>query len=759
MKKRIVALILTVVMSLLALTSCGSFNFAEEDLSSYATFDYGKFKEALLKLEIEDGEFTTNGDTREQITNATIYNVIADKIIADTDEEEWLKSGELTAGDVLYFVYYAVDADGNVFFGDQMNESSITTSSTKANHVIKLGDYFGKDDDFLKLIAENLKEGKLEDYVYDMLTKSELEADAEEALKESNPDATADEIKNAKAEAIKVKDGDKVYISYTRTYTKTEKNEEGVETTVTVTEKASYELITINSENPLYSFFTDADSIANIGSTLEVLDTKEGDTVKRKKSFNVTIDGQEYTYSDVSLRWKVGSEGQPIASFEYTPYDEKKETAPSSLYSSTGKIDLKDKALTYYVYPVYAIDTPAFEEITVEQILFYVYGSKLTNNNFDALKDKSYKNGDDTVEDLLADIVNIFATTAEDNEYYKDGTELKTLLDAYDKAVKDGGDKPNDDQKKVINDAKEALTDAQNKELKAVIAKLAAATSGDKKLGDEIFEEYVDNTFHTLKESYDNDITQKVQKAVWELIDESVTVTGYPEELVKEYCEHLYEEYEYDFYKGDFDKDKSNYEEYGTFQNYLEKTLGVVGENKIDQAIEKKAKEYIEPIIKIYVVAKACRTDAEGALKGENGYVALDVAGGVYRVDEEYYRDTYGDAADEKIAEAVKNAKENEKDALEDAGNFIVDDAYMKDYKKEIGSAYYNQLIDQYGEINLRAAFQFNRLFYYLTSTNVEFNEEEGHSEISYTEDGQFIDFRTVKYTIVEEKADTDTEE
>jgi hypothetical protein len=84
MKTRIVALILTVVMSLLALTSCGSFNFAKEDLTSYATFDYEAFKAALAKIEIEDGDFTTDEETREKLVQSKIYTTIADKIIAAT---------------------------------------------------------------------------------------------------------------------------------------------------------------------------------------------------------------------------------------------------------------------------------------------------------------------------------------------------------------------------------------------------------------------------------------------------------------------------------------------------------------------------------------------------------------------------------------------------------------------------------------------------------------------------------------------------
>jgi hypothetical protein len=99
MKKRIVALILTIVMSLLALSSCApAFDFVEEDLNSYADFKFEEFKAALEKLEIEDGEFTTDSETREKIVAATIYNAIADKIIASTKEDDRVTEGTLSAG-------------------------------------------------------------------------------------------------------------------------------------------------------------------------------------------------------------------------------------------------------------------------------------------------------------------------------------------------------------------------------------------------------------------------------------------------------------------------------------------------------------------------------------------------------------------------------------------------------------------------------------------------------------------------------------
>ena len=87
----------------------------------------------------------------------------------------------------------------------------------------------------------------------------------------------------------------------------------------------------------------------------------------------------------------------------------------------------------------------------------------------------------------------------------------------------------------------------------------------------------------------------------------------------------------------------------------------------------------------------------------------------------------------------------------------------MKFYKKEVGRSYYRAMIESYGEINLRTAFQFSKLFYYLAGTNLVMNEEDGdhaHAEHEYvTIDGvDYISFKTVKYTIVEPKEDAETE-
>ena len=744
MKKRIVALILTVVMSLLTLASCGSFDFIEEDLNAYASFDADKFMEDLKKIEIEDGEYTTDGATREKILAATVYNAIVDKILAQSDEDDRKYEGKLSAGDVLYFVYFATDAEGNMYFGSDMNESSITASSTKANHVVRLDDYLeGEGDEFIKAVADAINKAGVEltkENVYSMLSKTELETKAEEALKETKPDATSDEIKNAKAEAIKVKEGKKYYISYVVAHDET--NAEGV--TTNVKEKVAYELVTLTNEDDFYKQILGA-TTANVGGTVVAKDP-----IKVTK----TVDEKEvvYTYSEVKILWEVDGEVNPLVTFEYTPYDEKKEVTPDSLYVSGKKVDLKDKALTYSIFPVYYIDTPAYEEITASDVLYYINGSSLASTSYEAFEDE-YKNGSDTLEALLKDVKSIFATSEKDNKFYAEGTELAKLLKAYNDV---GGTNPTTEQKAKNTEAKNALTDGQNAELKKVIEKIVALTFESKTLGDVVLEEYVDNTKHTLKEKYDSDITTKVREAVLDLIYDSVKLNGqYPEKLLEEYVDHLYESYEYTYYTGDFDKTTSNVKKYATFEDYLVATLKVSDADKVGAAIEKEAKAAIEPIIKIYVVAKALESKAVAAMPG---YVESDIAGGAYEIDEESYRDYYGDEADKKIAEAKKNAEESIKSTREEATMFLIDDAYMRRYKREVGSSFYRQQIDAYGEINLRTAIQFNKLFYYLTCTDIEMNKDEGHVEIKYTADGSKISFRTLQYSIVEEKTETEAD-
>ena len=870
MKNRIIALILVVVMSLLALCSCGSYDFADEDIT-YASFDYEAFKAALAKIEIEDGEFTTDEATRLKIAAAKVYNAIVDKKIAEAKEEDrntFDGDKELTNGDVLYFVYYATLGE-QVFFGSQMNMTTLTSSSDKANHVVRLDNYYNeKTNTFAYLIQQEVLkmiENGEDLHAYSTKTKAELEADFVEAWEAEHAGKTYAEVeagykefwkkeyqlandgaeptetqieeaftafKNeyavAKKAAIQVKAGETYYVSYTRKYETPKKDADGnilyedeAKTIIiyeTITEKVAYESLTLSATHLLYNTLLNPDATACVGDTAFAAFIKaegegENRTVTTSSTFTVTdpsadtsvVKNGVYTYSSFAIKWLV-EEAIPAFTIQYTPYATKdftttdaegketvseKPTTPDSLNVDGNKVDLVGKELTYYVFPVYAIDTPTTSEITVDDILYYLYGSKLTASSFEALGE-DYKLGDDTVEALLKEISMIFDTksTVEGNTYYKEGGALYQLNKTYNDAVTAGGSKPTDAQQKTIDEAKEALTNKQNEMLKAAITKLVALKNGEKTLGEEIYKynggedvtkvitgEYYENTYHSLKESYDSDIIKKVQTAVWDLIDTMVTVdvANIPADLIKDYVDHLYESYEYDFYKGNYvdpnssssssssSSTTSNYDHYnGSFDAYLnEVVIGIKSTAKVDKtalnnALKAEAEKYLTPIIKIFVVAKACNDDALAVYKN---YVQQDIDGGAYNVDKEYYDELYANdakKAEKKYNEAVKNAEENKKSSLEEAETFLINDAFMKNYKKEVGRVNYNSVIDSYGEINVRTGFQFNKLFYYLTSTNIQLNEDGDHTESSYKEvDGvKYIDFRTVEYKICAEDHD-----
>ncbi len=738
MKKKIVASILVIAMTVLALVSCsGAYNCAEVDFvaDGYATFDSAAFEAGLKDIKIEDGDFTTDEATRAKKLAATIYKAVADAIASSALKDEKLTEGDLDESDILYFVYYAVDEKtGNVYFTADMKESAITASSTKANHVIQLGGVDLEDDDdateFVRLIKENLQlVDNLEDYVYEM---------DEDAVSASD---------------YKPADGDVIYISYSRSYSETTTDDEGVESSKVIDQSATYEKVTVKAGDPL------SDKL-----------------IAGEKTFELEIDGVTYNYSNVKFLWKVEKEGAPIATFKYTPYTTTKSVTPDNLRGKDEtKPDLKEVELTYYVYPAYYLDAPSAEEISEDAavLLREIYGSKLTADSFDVLaEDAGYIFEGEKVSDLVADIADLYntkETITEDgvdrtNDYYKEGTELRKLSDAYNDAVKAGGDKPTDAQQDAIDAAKEALTKAQNAELESIVAKIAKATNGDKVAGAEIYDQYEEDTKHSLVETYNNDISQKIQKAVWELIESTVAIKGYPEKLLKEYTDHLYEKYENEYHTGaqTTGQKLAFYDAYENLEAYIRSTdclnVSVSKNPDLDNVIETEAKTYLDPVIKVFVVSQYLEAEAVKALPG---FIQHDIDKGAYDVEDvEEYIEAYGEEkGPKKHEEAIADNEEYLEFVNATNADFIIDDDYLKAYKKYVGKAYYNQYMDAYGECNVRAAFQFNRLFYYLTSTNLTESEAGGHAhaEPAYTEDG-YLDFRTVKYTIVEGDSDAEGE-
>ena len=808
MKKRIISAILVIVMSVMALASCApAFNFVE-DSKSYVTFNYDKLIEELAKIEIEDGDFTTNEDTRKEKVEEDIFSAIATAVIKNALDSDKKDTGKIGSKDVVYYCYYATDDAGNVFYFSNMKEASITASSTKADHVIELGSY-DKDDELKSAIAEALLGGDGFDFGaegqngYDMLLSS---------------DYTSENLADRRVEL-----GDTIVISYKREYKfKTyKKNEAGTsyvdkdgkdttdptkyvdEAEKTVSEICTFQLvkgISIDSEDILVKFIaeglkTDADNKAdddttndtpkftvNVGSQVT---KKEGNTTVKEFQIDGILgkDGKidrnddiEYTYSNVKIEFAVDSFGTPLE-VEYTVADDKdNEVNPDSLRvdNTSGKVNLKGKTLKYYVFPVYYLSIP--ETVTAADILQHVVAKNVTATYFDVFKD-DYKNGDKTVADLVDEIKALFneeyETGSNASETHKNLSALKKAVTDAEKVVKDADDKALQEDKDKVTEATNKYKLAQREAIRAAVDALAAAKLGDKTLADEVVTEHKKDTYDKLKEEYETYITEEIEKKVYDLIFENDEICKindgitYPEKLLKEFKEHLYESYEYEFYNGSYTTSstnkESNYKHYkGDLQAYLyvatgaEEKYGKTVSNKktaIENAITDEAKEAIDPLLKLYTVAAVFDTKGVSAKLVE--YVDADILAGAYLARYEDNDALTAKQNKEAKESAEKTAKQNEEDAKENAGNFLITDEVFKEYKKSIGSSAYRSYKEQYGEINIRASLQFNRLFYYLTCTDLVDNTEENKTDIKYVvvEEGKdpVISFRTIKYTIVED--------
>lgn len=730
MKKRIIASILVVVMLVLALASCGTYSFtSDEDLMKYVTFDEAAFKEALNKIEIEDGDFTTNETTRAKKIAESIYSSIASAIMTNAKSYDFDKLEEGTIGDldVIYFCYYAQDKDGNIHYYSNMKESTLTSSS----HYIQLG-AVDEDDELKVKIAEALRGVDITDKYYSMKLAADL-------------DDTS------------VKAGDTIVVSYKREYTVTDGDDATAHP-----EKAVYELITLTEGDALSDILLNSDNTVKVGSTVKV---KNGDSTSETFTIDVDVAGttRACTYSSFKIEWLVDKQGTPVT-VQHNPYEKEAEVTPDSLYSASSKVTLGGEDLTYYVFPVYRLSVP---ETSAEAILEYVVGKNITDTYFEAFENENYKFADNkTISDIVSDLKDLWSET------YEEDTDLHTLKEAYDDADKavDDAKTPTEEQKTALKNAEKAYVLARREAIKAEIAKILAATndnSEDKSMSEAIVEEYNKDVKHSLTESYNEEIAEAVEKAVWDLIDTHVKVTGYPEKLLEDYMDHLYDEYEYSFYKENYKpansntaSDESNYSYYlsrGGIEQFFKDQAKALGYDSFDDALLGEAKAAVEPLIKMYVVALALEDEAKVALVE---YIQSDIDAGAYDANYEYDDSLTEKQNDKAEAKAEAEAEKNKAEALESASKFVITDKVFKEYKRSLGSSAYRSYEEQYGEINIRAALQFNRLFYYLTSTNIVITEEGGtrHAEpvyVSVQGGDPVLDFRRVSYTI---KADTESD-
>ena len=732
MRNKIIALILTVVMATMVLAGCSSaFNYAEEDLDSYVTFDLEAFKDALTKIEIEDADFTTKEDVRAQKVIDSIVESLADYATGNKNKSE---EGEFSLTDVLYYAYYTtytvVSGEGEnqtsteyVFDLGEMKVSDFDDSTTtvKNKHSISLGAIDVNDEDADKL-AVALKNAV-----------AALENKTVSAYKTNVTSGTSIKTSDNKAfdESFK-----SIYVSYSREYIVDE---------VTTKETATYEKLDLSdTTNPIVAKLLEEGTTAKIDKTIEIGDAKTSE-------FNATIDGVDYKYSSVKVLWAVEEEGAELVTFEYTPYTADKELAPNGLCANTFKVKIpKDAKLTYHVYPVYYYDV---SEVNATSVIREILGSKVTVDSLEIFSDEEYKNGDKTVKALVEELVKLYTDKKDD---IVSDVKVAELLEKYEEAkAKADAEGATDADKTKADDAKAAYDDAvaANKEVDDKIAEIVAAKKGEESVEGKILEEYKEDVYEDLKSDYDTAIVDAIGAAIWELIEESVKVNSYPEALVKEAKDHLYNEYEYKFYNENTSTStnaESNYKAYnGDLDAYMVAVTKASNIDGVDAKIEEEAKEFVDPIIKIYVVSKALADDANAVMLDQ-----LKAKEFIYDADYEY-DDSISEEANEKAkAEAEESAEKYKEYEFWCAEHFLFDDEAFDKYKEYYGQSNYESIESQYGETNIRTALQVDRLFDYLLSAQVEEHSHDGHSHESYVyEDGGKLNFYNIGYVLDTDEA------
>ncbi len=643
MKKRIIAMILVVVMSVLALASCG-YSIAEDDLTKYASFSDAQkaaFEKILKEIVIEDGTFGSaeNAEQREAMVWDSIYSALKNDI--DTKNEELRKTeGTVGARDLLYYAYYCT---AEIEVGEGENKTTETkyfyTSNMKASSPasIQLGAWGSKTDDYLVRKYTEL----LKDVVFG---KEEGQYKAYEAITDST---------------LTVSEGDVVYVTYEFSYTET--NAAGVE--VKKTGKVTNGAMVVGAKP------AEGEAVKSLAS---YLNGQKINTTLTKTTIEEEGKGA-VEYTNVKIDWKADGThlGGENGSFKHSPFKNSASEKVEVTDINGNKYDLKDKELTYYVYPVYYYEVA---EYTAENIMNIILGKNISETNLirllfgseydgihvdheghdhddddfteeekekmekleELLKKYSFKDGDETLDleeiaEKIADLQSKFDTA--ETKLNTEKSDLEKAQKAYDdakKVVDDAGDKATQAQKdtlsakeKALNTAKEDLEKAQkdfdeakqNRDEKVKLFLEHASHSGKEGgISEELTVGYKRSTYDSLQASYNSAIKMSLATEVLYFLNKNITVTGTPEKTVDDMYDQIYQNYQYEFYKSTTTVSGTtvtNYKKYnGDFKAFLvaEVTTDikkVADFKEAKAAIRERAEEYVEPIVMIYVAARA----------------------------------------------------------------------------------------------------------------------------------------------------------
>lgn len=717
--KRIIAMILVVASLVLTLVSCGAFSYADEDLSAYASLnDKSKFEELIKNIKIEEGDFTADPETRAKKVLDAIYEVLADTVTETKTE------GTPDDRDLVYYCYYATaDVDGEtlVFFADKMKAASPSE--------IQLGAVFGDDELSAKIAGALVVDITGRAYAT-TTTSSTLAREGDIAfvtytktVGEVSTTYTNEMIKIGKTVAAGETAADFAsYLAGQKLSTSITKFElgEGDAKTVYSDIKINWIFQRITSGEvkegdtvhvTLVKEITDpADATKKKDVTEMKLITvgakpAEGETATTVESFvsglnigttksNVTI-GTE-TYKSIKVDHGINNKIQPITVTDIT-YDEKAEFSPVAVKKDDKKVDLKDKELTYYIFPVRFTDVPEFtaevliknvlvdeETLTAlddegkakltdedakshienlrENIYAMLFGEEFSGLDAEKDKDKiaeraellkKFKSESLTIDDLADKIVRAYLdirdagiglsnAKSEYNTADENLTKAKDELADIEEDIKKENEKETPDAEaladltakkteaeKKVTDAEAALeTKKTNKETAEkkveeekterdnVIKKLLEIKEegGEKVVGPQLVRGYQILVYDSLQDSFNENMRKAFAKEIYTLLTDKIVVSGYPTDAVDEVYDALINNYTFQFYNGTHGTGKDAVSNYlwadRSFDTFLIKTMQAENSSiaTIEEAkkqIRSNAQAAVEPIIKLYVAAKA----------------------------------------------------------------------------------------------------------------------------------------------------------
>ncbi len=587
MMKKILALVLVIATMALVLTGC-AYRYDKKDMSQFAKADYSKLDALLAALEIEDGDFgryIADSKARDAKVLEKIDSILAEKIKAEDANKLKGDADKYGFRQQIYFAFYcSVEKDGETLYFDTKNMDDTKLSKFLSNPKYSAEDLSATEElllesEYLRKVFAAINTLSVKDYAYDSVSSS--------------------------SEALKT--GDLVFVTYKYTYT-----EGGVAKSIT----SEYMPITV------------AAAEGSVDSIAELLNGKKLGKVEgtaAERTFKDPAKG-DCVVDSMTVHFK--STGN-FVTMTHIPYTTETKVTNAADTATASQIDLKDKEVTYYIYPAYAYQLADYSAtdaaVSAKTIVEVIFGESITTSSLPCFTD------DEDLKKIVEAVVKLKSTYDQLNS----------------KATATGA------TQKQKDDAKEAKADL-DAALKTLYEDLLKKDSA---VDETILEEYAEKIYEDLETTYDKDIRTKLAAAIWAWAEKNITVdqNNLPKSAVKEAREQILAVHKNTFYTGKDAQSKPFTEVYkDSFQQYLANGVAEYKGKDVDAEIDKEAKADVTELIRIYAIAQhyekhvARVTNADVSLYIDELYPSLYYnfyLSGNYNPTVEDVRELYGDTA------------------------------------------------------------------------------------------------------------------